>query len=436
MSLYPHPNPLPQAGEGVAIEEVTRETPFSQVGEEVATEEDVKRENPLPEGEGRVRAAKKIMLIAGEASGDNHGAEVVKVLKQQYPDLQFSGMAGPAMRAVGVQALVRSEEMAVMGFVEVLANFKTIYCAYQIVKHELKRNPPAVIILIDYPGFNLKIAALAKSLGIKVLYYVSPQIWAWKKGRIKKIKACVDMMAVIFPFEVEIYKKAGVPVQYVGSPLAEEVAHCNLTQVQAREKLNLDQTKQTLVLLPGSRHIEIQRIFPVMLEAAAKLKEKYPNLQFVLPVASMLDMSDLTQHLQAHHPQIKLIKGEAYTAIRAADVALCTSGTVTLETALLNTPMILIYKMKSLTYQIIKRLIKIKYIGLCNIVAEKKFIPELIQDEASVENITYHLSELLTDPTKRQAQLKIFAEIQEKLKGESAAKHVAALAIDLISLID
>lgn len=376
---------------------------------------------------------KKIMIIAGEASGDNHGAEVVHALKKKSKDLFFYGMAGPAMRAAGVLPLIKTEDMAIMGFVEVITNLNTVWKSYRVIKKTFQNNPPDLLILIDYPGFNLKIAELAKKYHIKVLYYVSPQVWAWKQKRIEKIKKYVDHMAVIFPFEENFYKKFKVPVTYVGSPQMETV-HCNLSCEEAKQSLGLDVGKKTLVILPGSRKLEIKRLLPVMLEVAKKLLEFSPEMQFVLPVASTLNLAEIKHCVTASGvKQIKVISGQSYMAIRAADVALCTSGTVTLETALLGTPLVIIYKMHWLSYEIIKRLIKIKMIGLCNIVIEKKVAPELIQHEASVKNIVTHIHALLDHEETRQTQLEAFSHLREKLGTKKASEQVAELAISLIS---
>src|SRR3990167_4809544 len=376
---------------------------------------------------------KKIMIMAGEASGDNHGAEVVQALKERHKDFFFYGMAGPAMRKAGVEPLIKTEDMAIMGFVEVIANLSAVLKSYRIIKKTFEKSPPDLIILIDYPGFNLKIAELAKKFGIKVLYYVSPQIWAWKQKRIEKIKKYVDHMAVIFPFEVKFYKKFNVPVTYVGSPQMETV-HCHLSCEEAKNTLGLAIDKKTLVLLPGSRKLEIKRLLPVMLNVANKLLDLSPEMQFVLPVASTLNLVEIKNRVEASGvKQIKVIEGQSYTAIRAADVALCTSGTVTLETALLGTPLVIIYKMHWLSYKIIKRLIKINMIGLCNIVAEKKVAPELIQHEASVKNIVTQIHALLDHEETRQAQLEAFSHLREKLGTKKASEQVAKLARSLIS---
>ncbi len=375
---------------------------------------------------------KKIMILAGEASGDNHGAEVVQALKERDGDLFFYGMAGPAMRKASVEPLIKTEDMAIMGFVEVIANLNTVWKSYCIIKKTFKTNRPDLIILIDYPGFNLKIAELAKKFHIKVLYYVSPQIWAWKQKRIEKIKQYVDHMAVIFPFEEAFYKKFNVPVTYVGSPQMESV-QCDLSCEEAKKVLGLDAGKKTLVLLPGSRKLEIKRLLPVMLNVAKKLLEFSPEMQFVLPVASTLNIAGIKNYVEASGiKQITVIKGQSYTAIRAADVALCTSGTVTLETALLGTPLVIIYKMHWLSYEIIKRLIKINMIGLCNIVAEKKVAPELIQHEASVKNIVTHIHALLDHEETRRAQLDAFSHLRDKLGTKKASEQVAELAMHLL----
>lgn len=374
---------------------------------------------------------KKILIITGESSGDHHAAEVVNALKSRSGNFVFSGMAGPKMRAAGVNELVKAEDMAIMGFVDVFTHITVIYQAYQTIKKFMKTEKPDLIILIDYAGFNLRVAKLAKKLGIKVLYYISPKVWAWKQGRVKHIKATVDLMAVIFPFEVGFYQQFGVPVRYVGSPIA-ETAKSDYSLLQAREKLNLPADKKIVVLLPGSRRMEIKCMLPLMLEVAQSLKNKFPDIQFVLPIANTLKDDKIKQIIQEYSVDVKLVRDATYTAIRSADAAICTSGTVTLETALLGTPLVVVYRGGEISAQIVKRLIKVDKIGLCNIVAEKFIAKEFVQWDAKPELIFEEVNRLLTDVDYRNNMKQAFDELHKTLGSERASENVADLVVEMV----
>jgi lipid-A-disaccharide synthase len=375
--------------------------------------------------------SKRILIIAGEASGDKHAAEVVKALSAMSPGIVIEGIAGSLMRQAGVTSLLNAEKIAVMGFIEVLKHFRIIYKAYQIIKASLKTNRPDLVVLVDYPGFNLKIAQLAKSLNIPVLYYISPQVWAWKKGRIKKIKECVDHMVVTFPFEVELYKKAGIPVTFAGSPLLEELP-TEGSQVESREKFQWAKDEKVVGVLPGSRVIEIQRILPVMLKAVQRLHAKHPELQFVLPVANTLT-HDYMRSFNVDNLPIHFVD-DFYAAITVSNAVMSTSGTATLETALLGVPLLVIYKMNPLTFQIIRRLIKIDKIGLCNIVAEAIVAKELIQHQATAETIDAEMERLLYDEAYHQERKQQLSQLRGKLESQhQASQKVAALCVEMMN---
>lgn len=368
---------------------------------------------------------KQIMFVAGEASGDNHGADVIKHLMQQG-DVQCFGIGGDKMRAAGMEALFDINDIAVVGFIEVIKHIKPIRAAWHVAVQALEKRQPDVLVLIDYPGFNLRLAKKAKALGITVLYYISPQIWAWHQSRVYKIKQCVDHMAVVFPFEVPFYEKAGVPVTYVGSPLTEQVHP--IAQEAARIALSLNAQTQYIGLAPGSRMSELTRLLPAMLDAADLLFKEDPTRQFLLPIASTLKPSDFSPYLAQHpHLPIQLIEHNTHNILAACDAVMCTSGTATLETAILGVPMVILYKTTPLTYQLAKRLVKVDHIGLCNIVAGKRAVPELIQHEATAENIKHALLPLLTDPQRQQAIKTDLAIVREKLGQPGAAKQVVML---------
>lgn len=374
---------------------------------------------------------KQVLIIAGEASGDVHAAEVVHAMHEKGSELHFFGIAGPKMREQGVEALLKSEDISLMGFAEVVMNLGLVFSMYKTIKQALTERKPDLVILVDYPGFNLKVAKLAKSLGIKVLFYISPQLWAWRKGRIKQIKRYVDHMAVIFPFEESFYQQHGVPVTYVGCPLMDELDF-SLTKTQAREQLGLNETKMTVTLLPGSRQAVVERGLPTMLAAGRLLVKQLGDIQFVLPVANTLSKEKLST-LCPDDLEVKLVEKASYEAIKSADAVICSSGTATLETALLGAPMVVLYKMNAITYQIIKRLITIKNISLCNIVAEKTVVKELLQEQATPEAIAEEMKRLLTDVDYRTAMEAELTVIRERMGEPGAADKVAQLALSFLN---
>ncbi|MDF2530387.1 MAG: lipid-A-disaccharide synthase [Gammaproteobacteria bacterium] len=375
----------------------------------------------------------RVLFIAGEASGDAHASEVAKALKQQQANIELVGIGGQKMREAGVEIIFDAAEIAVVGLVEVIKHYPALKRAWKKAVDQLKNHRPDLLILVDYPGFNLRLAKVAKQMGIKVLYYISPQIWAWHQSRINKIKQTVDHMAVIFPFEVSFYSKADIPVTYVGSPLAESVIP--IGKEAARHKIIpslLAGEGKIIGLLPGSRHSELSRLMPVLIDCAKSLQARYPQAQFLLPIASTLSNQHFEPYLQANL-NIHIIENNSHAAIEACDAIICSSGTVTLEAAILGTPMVLIYKTAPLTYWLAKKLIKIKHIGLCNILAGKTIVPELIQHDANVKNIVSHACQILEDKTYQEQMRKDLAWIRQQLGEQKTGKQVAELAFKLMN---
>ena len=369
---------------------------------------------------------KCVLIITGEASGDMYAARLVAEMQQTNPDLYFFGMGGDNLRKAGVEILVDAKDLAVVGLVEILSKFNTIYSAFNIIKIILKKNPPDLIILIDYPGFNLRVAKMAKKYNIKVLYYISPQIWAWRKNRIYTIKKYVDHMAVILPFEAKIYEEAKIPVTFVGHPIVEQVTPSPHPLPQAREG-------KLICLMPGSRSSEIKYLLPIILESARILKLKYPTLQFILPIAPTILISEIDFYLKNYTElNIQLVHNKTYDAIKSSHAVITASGTATLEIALLGVPMVIIYKLAKLSYLIFKKLAKINYIGLCNIIAQDKIVPELIQGNANPEKIAFEIKRFLEDPEYYALTKKHLAEMKIKLGEPGASKKVAALAMELL----
>ncbi|HBA87571.1 MAG TPA: lipid-A-disaccharide synthase [Geobacter sp.] len=374
---------------------------------------------------------KSVMIVAGEASGEMYGASIANEIRALAPETRFFGMGGDCMRRAGVETLVDANVMAVMGLIEVVAHLPVIVKGFNILKEKLRNAPPDLLILIDYPDFNLRLAKLAKRQGVKVLYFISPQVWAWRSGRVTGIGRVVDMMAVLFPFEVPFYQKAGVPVTFVGHPLL-DLVRPTMKKEEAVTSLGLDPQRRCVGLFPGSRKSEIKKLLPVVLESARLLKERMPDLQFVLPLASSLRQADLDPYLAGARVPVAVVSGRNHDVMSACDAAISASGTVVMELALVGVPNVIIYKMSTFTYQVGKRVINVPHIGICNIVAEKRMVKELIQHEAEPLPIANEVDALLND-TKYAAQMKEdFAAMRVKLGNGGALRRVARLAMEMI----
>lgn len=368
-----------------------------------------------------------IFIIAGEASGDLHAAAVITELKKLSPALQISGIGGTAMQNAGAKILIDAKNLAVMGLFEILAHLTVIYSALQTVKYYLKQQKPNLIILVDYAGFNLRVAKIAKQLNIPVLYFISPKIWAWHSSRVYKIAKLVDTMAVILPFEVEFYKeRVALDVRYVGNPLVDCVK-TTFNKEQAYDYFNLNANYPIIGLLPGSRKMEINRLLPILLQTAELLKKRYPNIQFILPIASTISPTLLANHLKSHKLTIRIVANKTYEAMQICQAMAVASGTATLEAMILNVPLTIVYKISPLSY-LLRFLVKIKYIGLGNIIANEEVAKELIQANANPQTIFAELCQLLEDQPYRQAVLIKLSGIRQLLGEEGAARRVAKIA--------
>ena len=372
-----------------------------------------------------------IMLVAGEASGDHRGAEVASALLEKNPQLNLYGVGGEEMRQAGVTTIFDVSDLAVMGFVEPLIHLPKLLKIFRTLKTDLQKNEPNLLILIDYPGFNLRLAKAAKEIGIKVLFYISPQVWAWRQGRVKKIASVVDHMAVIFPFEEKFYQKHNIDVTYVGHPLSQTLPH-EISKLDACRKLKLNEDIDYITLLPGSRTSEVERLLPEMLGATKLLHEQFSNLRFLLVVASTISFEKIKLAVAEEHNYVQLIHKEAYQAIAASELVITASGTATLETALLNRPMVIVYKVNRFTGWLAKKLIKIPYVSLCNIVAGKKIMPELLQEQATAENITDEVSMILKDKNNLQNLKNELSVVRANLGQLEAANNVAKVALDML----
>ncbi len=374
---------------------------------------------------------KTVFIISGEESGDLHGASLIHALKKIDPSLSVHGMGGVRMREAGLVG-PDSREVSVVGVVEVLEKLPTLWKTFQKIKSGLAAERPDALVLIDFPDFNLRVAKEAKKLGIPVVYYISPQVWAWRKGRIGKIAELVDRMLVVFPFEVAIYKTAGVDVEYVGHPLSDTVV-CPLTRQEARAALGLNNEGTVISILPGSRTGEVRRLLSTMLKAAEQIQKRLVEKPvFLLPAAGSIDDKVLAGFLKETFADVRVIRGAMYTALRASDAAIVASGTATLETALIGTPMAIVYKMAALSYGIARLLVDVEFVGLPNIVAGRKVVPELIQEKATPEFISSEIIDIVLDAGRTERIMQGYAEVKEKL-GIGGAADKAALAIfDLI----
>lgn len=370
----------------------------------------------------------RILIVAGEASGDLLGAHLAKALLARQPTIKLIGMGGAQMHAAGVEILIDAHKLAVVGVWEVLKHLGDILSAMRTLKKLFNTNPPDLVIFIDYPGLNLRMAKHAKRAGIKVLYYVSPQIWAWRYGRIKKIKRYVDRMAVLLAFEEKLYQKENMPVSFVGHPLV-DIATPTLARTAVAAQFQLDTHKPIIALFPGSRHSEISRLMPVMMSTVKLIKQQIPDAQFVLPLASSLVHDDLHEYLI---PDIQIIKNNTYNLLSLCNAAITASGTATLEIALQQVPMVIIYKVSSLTYWLGKKLIDVPYIGLCNLVAEEKVALELIQHHVIADTIAHETVRLVRERVYRQEVLQKLVLVKTKLGGGGGSEKTAQVALNML----
>ena len=373
----------------------------------------------------------KVMIVAGEASGDLHGAYLVQAMKVMMPNVSFCGVGGHKMQQAGVTLLSNVSDLAVMGLVEVLGRLKTILGVMAVLKRILEEDRPHLLILIDYPGFNLKLAKAAKKRGIKVLYYISPKVWAWRKGRVKTIRCIVDHMALIFPFEEDIYRKAGVPATFVGHPLLEEI-ELRKTIDEINHEFDLETDKTTVALLPGSREGEVHRILPVMVQAAKILTDRFPAIQFVLPIAHTLPPGLISGVFSHAGITVRLVNGRTHEVLSVSDVAMVASGTASLETALLVKPMVIVYKVSPLTYFLGKMVVRIRHAGLPNIIAGRTIVPELIQKDFTPQRVADEISLILKEQQVRDRMIQDLIALRRRLGEAGASRRTARLACSML----
>ncbi|MCP4767970.1 MAG: lipid-A-disaccharide synthase [Gammaproteobacteria bacterium] len=369
-----------------------------------------------------------VMILAGEASGDAHAAEFVEQLHQLQPDIELSGMGSSEMTRAGVEVFFDSSIIAVVGLVEVLRHWSDIKRAMAIVKQRLDDTRPDLLVLVDYPEFNLKMARHARELGIPVLFYISPQVWAWRPKRIHKIGRLIDHMAVIFHFEKQYYEAAGIPVSFVGHPLVDKVKTSRGADT-IRARLGIAEQARVVGLFPGSRHNEVTRLLPVMFASAKRMHERDSELKFVLPVAATLDFDDISRQVRASGVDICVTRDEIYNVISCCDAIATCSGTVTLEIALLKVPMCILYKVSPLSYQIMRRLVTIPHIGLVNIVARDAVVKEFLQADATPQKVSQELFDLLEDREYRARIDSGLERVRKNLGSGNGVRNMAELVL-------
>jgi lipid-A-disaccharide synthase len=377
------------------------------------------------------RLKKEIMLVVGEASGDAHGAHLVEALHKRDAALKIYGVAGERLQRTDFETLFSVAQLTGMGLVELFGNLGNLWCAYRLLKRVLTERRPNLLVLIDFPDFNLRLARIAKSLRIPVLYYVSPQIWAWRKGRVRQIARWVDQMAVIFPFEVGFYERYGVKATFVGYPLLDSVKSNENREVTLR-RIGLDPNKTTIALLPGSRHGEVSRHLPVMRDAAVQLNRE-KAMQFFCVCASTIDAAEVAATLATSGLRIPVVQERRYDAIHSADLVWTASGTATLESALLGRPMIIVYRLSWLTYAVARLLVRVEHIGMVNLICGERVMPELIQSDVNPKRIATESRVLLDDPEIRSRIKAKLAQLREHLGGSGAAERVADLAFAMLA---
>jgi len=390
---------------------------------------------------------KKIFIVAGDPSGDLHGANLVNALKEISSQIEIYGLGGERMEKAGVRLLDKLTELAIVGFSEAIINILALRRIYRKAEEFLRNEKPDIIVLIDYPGFNLRLAGLAKRLKIPLIYYIGPQIWAWRRGRIKDIAELVNKMLVIFPFEEETYRKAGVDVSFVGHPLLDTIQPTKSKEEVCR-KYGLDPNSPIIGLMPGSRKQEIERLLSVMLEASRKIA-KNRKAQFVLPLASNIPMNYIKERITEFEKDrlnrtklyksqkeeesplpVLVVRDEDYNIRRTLTLALVASGTATLENACLGIPMIIIYKVSLFSYLLARLLIRIPIIGLANIVAGKRVVPEFIQRKARPKEIAKVVCHWLSNPGIMKEIKKELEKVKERLGTPGASKRAAKIILE------
>lgn len=375
----------------------------------------------------------KIMMSAGEASGDMHAARVAAEIRRIMPDAEIFGMGGADMRKNGVRIIYDIENLGIIGMVEIIKHIPFFFRLRDMLKEAMIKEKPDVLVCVDYPGFNMKLAHTAKELGIPVVYYIAPTIWAWHKGRAKNIVQDVTEVASIFPFEAEAYEKAGANVTFVGHPLADTVKP-SMSFEEAMDHFGGDPEKKRILLMPGSRKNEVSSLLPLMLKAAEELARK-KDCQFFIPRASTIPKDYLLDIIGKTDLSISITEGDQYDLMRICDVCVASSGTATLETALMELPTILVYRLSAITWYLAKLLVHVKYAGLPNLLLNKEVTPELLQEQANPENIVSIAGRWIEDESERQKNIEALQEVRKALGSGGAIHRVANLILETAGIV-
>jgi len=371
----------------------------------------------------------RFLIVAGEASSDMYGADVARSLIRKFPDCQIYGLGGPRMREAGVQLEGDISKTAVIGPFEMVSSLAGLYRVFRRLAERVETEPPTAAILIDFPDFNLRLGKRVKDAGVPVVYYVSPQVWAWREGRLKQLRRLVNKMLVIFPFEEEVYRKAGVDVEFVGHPLVDTV-RATKSKEEFCAAYRLDSRKPILALLPGSRPKEVRFILPTLCEAATLIRQRKPDTQFVLPMASGLHRK-LLEDLIEDQP-IKIVTNDTYNAVRYARAAIVASGTATLETALLGTPEVIVYRISRASWLLGKALLKVRLFGIVNIILGEEVVPELFQERMTPEEVSKMALQLMDDVWVQSRIRGNYEKLRRQLGSGNVADRVAEAVAKVI----
>ncbi len=375
--------------------------------------------------------SKKIMLVAGEVSGDLHGAHLVEAIQRIDPEIEFFGIGGERLKERGMRLSHHIRSLSVVGISEAFRKWRTVLQTLRRLKEAMEKERPDLLIPIDYPEFNLRLAKIAKEKGIPVLYYISPQVWAWRPGRVKTIAKRVRKMVVFFPFEVSLYRAAGVDVEWVGHPLL-DIVNPSLKREEAFQRFGIDPARKTIALLPGSRMEEVRRLLPPMIASTVHLQREIPQLQFVLPLAPGISETDLRPNLRNTPIPITVVNGYNYDVMAISDLIITASGTATLEAAILQKPMVIVYRVSRLSYWVARALIRVNHIGLVNLIAGQEIAKELIQDDVNPLNIVKEALRLLNDPHLYAKTVELLAEVRQRLGQPGAADRAARIVLSLL----
>ncbi|MFQ5352383.1 MAG: lipid-A-disaccharide synthase [Candidatus Binatia bacterium] len=374
--------------------------------------------------------SRKVLIVVGEASGDAQAAKLVAGMMEEEEGLSVYGVGGAAMRSVGVDTVFDAAGLSVMGFAELRGRLGALWRCYRWLRENLlSASPPDLLILVDFPDFNLRLARVAKKGGVPVFYYVSPQVWAWRAGRIRQIASRVDKMVVLFPFEESLYREAGLDTYFVGHPLAEEVVPTREAS-ETRKIYGVDDDLPLVALLPGSRAREVRTLLPIMTEAASRLVGR---ARFLVAKAPGLDRNLIDELLRSNRLDMAVAEGDTYNVIAAAEVAVLSSGTATVECALLGCPMVVMYRMSRLSYVLARALVRIPWIAMPNIVLGRQAVPELVQSKANTEELVRELEGLLESPELRARVREELGAVGERLVRPGAARRAARIALDTMT---